>query len=149
MRSLNSAICTSGEPVSFGCVRNCSMTSALTSINSSSPLKRRALLYVLCLFNVKNASTYACRRKGIFGKSRLPPGLPTGRIRRRSGPGVANQRQKFVSRLLVLSKRAQHRAGRRDRILFFHASHHHAQMSSLDDHSYALWRKLFLDGLGN
>src|SRR5258708_36226065 len=37
MRSLNNAICTSGEPVSFTCARYCSINIDLASLKSSSP----------------------------------------------------------------------------------------------------------------
>jgi hypothetical protein len=37
MRSLNSAICTSGDPVSFVCTRNCSIIAALASLNATPP----------------------------------------------------------------------------------------------------------------
>ena len=47
MRSLNNAICTSGDPVSFVCTRNCSINSGFGFHQLAPPLKRRALLYAL------------------------------------------------------------------------------------------------------
>src|SRR5580698_289837 len=37
MRSLNSAICTSGDPVSLVCTRNCSIIAVLASLNATPP----------------------------------------------------------------------------------------------------------------
>src|SRR5580700_2156214 len=104
MRSLNNAICTSGEPVSFACVRNCSINSALASINLPLPLNRRALLYALVSSSItKNASTEALQLKANFRSARVFLWAKSGLLR-------IDKRQKFVARLLVFAKRSQHGA---------------------------------------
>src|SRR5713226_6546850 len=59
----------------------------------------------------------------------------------------ADQRQKFVARLLIVTERTEHGAGDSLAMLFFHAAHLHAEMASFDNHADALRSDFFLDGL--
>src|SRR5215471_4074360 len=62
---------------------------------------------------------------------------------------AADQRQKFVAGLFVVTESPQHGAGDRRTVLFFHTAHLHAKMARFDDHADALRRDLLLDGLGD
>src|SRR5580692_1077769 len=74
------------------------------------PLKRRAPALCSSPLQLENASTEPVARKGILPllRWRAPALLP-----------VSNQRQEFVSRLLVLAEHAQHRTGHRLGVLLF------------------------------
>ena len=63
-------------------------------------------------------------------------------------PG-ANQRQKFVAGLLVVTESSEHSAGDGLAVLFFDAAHLHAEVAGFDDYADALRGDFFLDGLGN
>src|ERR1700691_768215 len=75
MRSLNNAICTSGEPVSRGCVLYCSMTPNLASLNSALPLKRRwPCSYLFFLFDFMSvAHAYCSANKKNSAKRPVQP----------------------------------------------------------------------------
>src|SRR4029077_1510381 len=146
MRSLNNAICTSGDPVSFGCTRYCSITTAFTSLNSSSPSESPcpALLF-LPLLRLKMLAHYlhVCHKRFTFSGRRRS--MPARRIRLLFG--ALHQREELVARLFVVAKRAEHRARYRKRILFFDSAHHHAEVPCLDNHSHSLRVQLFLYGV--
>src|ERR1700722_6938609 len=55
MRSLKSAICTSGEPVSFACTRYCSINSDLTSLKA--PLRRTLSMISSCSLRPRQITT--------------------------------------------------------------------------------------------
>src|SRR6266436_6199506 len=59
----------------------------------------------------------------------------------------ADEREKLVTSLLVVTERAEHGARHCRTMLLFDATHLHAEMAGFDDHADALRRDLFLDGL--
>src|SRR5438552_1129427 len=63
-------------------------------------------------------------------------------------PGT-NEREKFIARLFVVAKRAEHRAGNSLAVLLFHAAHLHAKMARFDNDADALRRDLFFDRARN
>ena len=60
-----------------------------------------------------------------------------------------NELEEFFSGLQLVPKDSQHGTGDRHRILFFHPSHHHAQMAGLHDDGDAVRLELGLKGFGN
>src|SRR6266851_335397 len=58
----------------------------------------------------------------------------------------ADQREKLIARLLIVTESAQHGAGHRRATLFFHAPHLHAEVAGFDNHADALRSNFFLDG---
>src|SRR6266849_1334314 len=59
----------------------------------------------------------------------------------------ADQRQKLVARLLIVTESAKHGARHRRTMLFFHPAHLHAEMAGFDNHADTLGSNFFLDGL--
>src|SRR6266478_1097831 len=59
----------------------------------------------------------------------------------------ADEREKLVTSLLVVTERAEHGARHCRTMLLFDAAHLHAEMAGFDDHADALRRDLFLDGV--
>src|SRR5882762_7088878 len=58
----------------------------------------------------------------------------------------ADQREKLVARLLIVTESAKHGASHRRAMLFFHAAHLHAEVAGFDNHSDTLRSNFFLDG---
>jgi len=59
----------------------------------------------------------------------------------------AHEREKLVSRLLIVTESAKHGAGDGLAMLLFHAAHLHAQMAGFDNYADTLRSNFFLDGL--
>src|SRR5712692_10066244 len=102
MRSLNRAICTSGEPVSFAWVRYCSINPDLASLNSLplAPCTQHSFVFILA---VKSLSQ---RLRG----GKYLSALPVARVPRAPEAGLslarADERKEFIARLLVLAENA-------------------------------------------
>src|SRR4029077_5999616 len=152
MRSLNNAICTSGEPVSFGCVRNCSITSVFASISSPLPLKNRAPALLISSSTLKIVAHRMQGAKSFYRESCSHGGgftvcaTPSIQAAPHSSRfAVIYQRQELVTRLFVLAKGSQHRARHRRGVLFFHTAHHHAQMPRFNYNSHPFRRQFLLN----
>src|SRR5260370_6809098 len=59
----------------------------------------------------------------------------------------ADQREKLVARLLIVTESAEHSAGHCRTVLLLHAAHLHAEMAGFDNHANTLRSDFFLDGL--
>jgi len=61
----------------------------------------------------------------------------------------ANQRQKFIPRLLVVPEAAKHGTGHSLAVLLFDAAHLHTEVARFDNYADTLGADFFLDGLGD
>src|SRR5258708_2300133 len=59
----------------------------------------------------------------------------------------ADQREKLVARLLIVTESAEHSAGHCRTVLLLHAAHLHTEMPGFDNHANTLRSDFFLDGL--
>src|SRR5215471_7117325 len=103
---------------------------------------------------VQPSRTKACARAKPI--PRLPPVMTAtlsfstcscGILKGISVLSVANERQELLTRILRMTKAAQHMGGHGRRMLLLHAPHHHAQVPRLDHHTHALGLKCVLYGL--
>src|SRR4051794_4782809 len=60
--------------------------------------------------------------------------------------GLNEEGKELVSRLFVLTERAEHGASDSAGVLFFNASHHHAEMAGFANYGYTDWVDQFLNG---
>src|SRR5229473_3689660 len=60
---------------------------------------------------------------------------------------AANEREKLVASLLIVTEGPEHGASHGRTVLLLHAAHLHTQMASFDDYADALRSDFFLDGL--
>src|SRR5260370_2273038 len=61
----------------------------------------------------------------------------------------ADQREKLVARLLIVTESAEHSAGHCRTMLLLHAAHLHTEMAGLDNQANTVRSDFFLDGLGD
>src|SRR5262249_32704006 len=74
---------------------------------------------------------------GSWGRSTSPWSGGTHPLLRDSGPvgAVVHEGEEFVAGFFAVAECAEHRAGHRARVLFFHSPHHHAEVARFADHA--------------
>src|SRR6266567_7756287 len=98
----------------------------------------------------------AATGQGCAGRGRRKSGTPDNQIPSVARCGIEStyagsailrpdERQKLVTGLLVVAEGPEHGAGNRLAMLFFHAAHLHAEVTSFDNHANALWSDFLLN----